>query len=126
MQAACIGKGGEVFVLDMGEPVSILKLAEDLIKLNGLKPYKDIEIVFTGIRPGEKLFEELLTAEEGTTCTTHEKIFVAKTKEKFKKEQLLEILKTLEDNLDSPVKIKSVLRKYVPYYSVVGTPFIKI
>lgn len=58
-QAAAMGNGGEVFVLNMKEPVKIVHLAEELIKLNGLKPYDDIEIVFTGLRPGEKLFEEI-------------------------------------------------------------------
>ncbi len=59
LQAGAIGEGGEIFILDMGEPVRILDLAKDTITLSGLKPYEDIEIVFTGMRPGEKLFEEL-------------------------------------------------------------------
>jgi FlaA1/EpsC-like NDP-sugar epimerase len=66
-----------VFVLDMGEPVRILDMACDLIKLSGLEPYQDIDIQFTGIRPGEKLYEELLTAEEGTSTTRHAKIYQA-------------------------------------------------
>jgi FlaA1/EpsC-like NDP-sugar epimerase len=78
LQAATVGNGGEVFVLDMGEPVKILDIAKDLIRFHGLEPDEDIPIVFTGIRPGEKLFEELLTAEEGTQATRYEQIFVAK------------------------------------------------
>lgn len=79
LQAGGLAKGGDVFVLDMGEPVRILNLAEDLIRLSGLEPYKDIEIEFTGLRPGEKLFEELLTSEESVESKTkHEKIFVGK------------------------------------------------
>lgn len=78
IQAAVMGQGGEVFVLDMGEPVNILELARDVIRLAGYEPDVDIPIVFTGIRPGEKLFEDLLTAEEGTLTTRHDKIFVAK------------------------------------------------
>lgn len=78
IQAGVLAKGGEIFVLDMGEPVKILDLAKTLITLSGFEPGKDIEIVFTGIRPGEKLFEELLTAEEGVNATTHKRIFVAK------------------------------------------------
>jgi FlaA1/EpsC-like NDP-sugar epimerase len=76
MQAGCIGKGGEIFVLDMGEPVRILSLAEELIRLSGLVPYKDIEITFTGLKPGEKLFEELLIEGEGIKATAHRKIRV--------------------------------------------------
>lgn len=79
LQAGAMGQGGEVFVLDMGEPIKILDLAREMIKLSGYEPDKDIAIVFKGARPGEKLFEEILTAEEGVTVTKHQKIFVAKT-----------------------------------------------
>ena len=78
IQAGAIAQGGEIFVLDMGEPVKISKLARDLIRLSGLQPDKDIKIEYTGIRPGEKLFEELLTSEELTTATKHDLIYVAK------------------------------------------------
>jgi FlaA1/EpsC-like NDP-sugar epimerase len=78
LQAGALNQNGSVFVLDMGEPVRILDMAKDLIKLSGLEPEKDIKIEFTGIRPGEKLFEELLTSEEGTDVTNFEKIMVAK------------------------------------------------
>jgi FlaA1/EpsC-like NDP-sugar epimerase len=77
VQAGAFGQGGEVFVLDMGEPVKILDLARDLIRLSGLEEGRDIKIEFSGIRPGEKLYEELLTQEEGTTATKHAKISVA-------------------------------------------------
>jgi len=80
LQAGALAQGGEVFVLDMGEPVKIVDMAKDLIELSGLEPGRDIEIKFTGLRPGEKLFEELLTAEEGTSSTKHEKIYVANLK----------------------------------------------
>jgi FlaA1/EpsC-like NDP-sugar epimerase len=80
LQAGAIAKGGEVFVLDMGDPVKIVDMANDLIELSGLVPHKDIKIEFTGLRPGEKLFEELLTAEEGTASTKHQKIFMANIK----------------------------------------------
>lgn len=116
-QAAAMGEGGEVFVLDMGEPVSILKLAEDLIRINRLKPYEDIQIEFTGLRPGEKLYEELLTAEEGTTKTTHQKIFRAKNENYFGVEKLQEILREFEEELKkNSIEIKKSLKKYVPYY----------
>ncbi len=76
LQAGCLGRGGEIFILDMGEPVSILKLAEDLIRLSGLVPYEDIDITFTGLRPGEKLFEEIVLEGEGIRPTVHDKIRV--------------------------------------------------
>ena len=78
LQASAIGKGGEIFILDMGEPVNILDLAKDTITLSGLKPEEDIDIVFTGIRPGEKLFEELETSEEQMIKTQHPKIFIGR------------------------------------------------
>jgi FlaA1/EpsC-like NDP-sugar epimerase len=77
LQAGALSQGGEVFVLDMGEPIKIVDMACDLIQLSGLVPYQDIEIQFSGLRPGEKLFEELLTVEEGTCATKHKKIFQA-------------------------------------------------
>ena len=76
LQAGVFAKGGEVFVLDMGSPVKIVNLAENLIKLAGYKPYRDIDIVFTGLRPGEKLFEELLMDEEGLKKTPNDKIYI--------------------------------------------------
>jgi FlaA1/EpsC-like NDP-sugar epimerase len=78
IQAAAIGSAGDIFVLDMGNPIRILDLAKDLIKLSGLRPGQDIAIEFVGLRPGEKLYEELLTAEEGLTKTSYSKIFVGK------------------------------------------------
>lgn len=76
LQAGSMSVGGEIFVLDMGEPVKILNLAKDLIKLSGFEPYEDISIEFVGLRPGEKLYEELMLSEEGVMDTLHKKIFV--------------------------------------------------
>lgn len=76
IQAGAMAAGGEIFVLDMGEPVKILDLAEKLIRLSGFEPYEDIKIEITGLRPGEKLYEELLMSEEGLRDTAHHKIFV--------------------------------------------------
>ncbi|MCL1844335.1 MAG: polysaccharide biosynthesis protein [Defluviitaleaceae bacterium] len=76
MSAGEMARGGEIFVLDMGDPVKILDLAEMLIRMSGLEPYKDIEIEITGLRPGEKLYEELLMAEEGMKTTSNNKIFI--------------------------------------------------
>ena len=78
MEAAAIAKGGEIFVLDMGEPVKIVTLAENLIRMYGKEPYKDVEIRFTGLRPGEKIKEELLMNEEGLQKTSNKLIFIGK------------------------------------------------
>jgi len=77
LQAAALAKGGEIFVLDMGVPVKIVELAEEMIALSGLRPYEDIPIVFTGIRPGEKLFEELDVSERSAYKTGHARIFIS-------------------------------------------------
>ena len=78
LQAGALGSGGEIFILDMGEPVRILDLAEDMVRLSGLTPYEDIDIVFTGVRDGEKLFEELEITGEHLVKTHHPKIFIGK------------------------------------------------
>lgn len=78
LQAMSMGNDGEVFVLDMGDPIKILHLAEQVIRLSGFEPYRDIEIVETSIRPGEKLFEEILTKGEGVSSTSHHRLFIAK------------------------------------------------
>ena len=119
LQAAAMGQGGEVFVLDMGEPVSILELARDLIRSHGLEPDEDIPIVFTGMRPGERLFEELLTAEEGTDSTTHEKVFVARLGSQWESRDLDEGLGRLHAAAErgSRVDIVRVLQELVPSYN---------
>ena len=76
LQAATLGAGGEVFVLDMGEPISILDLARDMVSLSGLQLGRDIDIEFSGLRPGEKMFEELFRPDESYTRTEHDRIFV--------------------------------------------------
>ena len=81
MEASTLGEGGEIFVFDMGKPVKILDLARNMIRLAGYIPEKDIPIVFTGLRPGEKLYEELLNQKETTMPTTNEKIMVARVRE---------------------------------------------
>jgi len=80
LQAGTMGKGGEIFVLDMGEPVKIAYLAEQLIRLSGKKPGEDIEIAYTGLRPGEKLYEELFHESEKLAGTTHPKILLANSR----------------------------------------------
>jgi len=118
MQAAEMGKGGEVFVLDMGEPVKILDLAKELIRLSGLEPDKDIPIVFTQPRPGEKLFEEILTSEEGTVATQQKKIFIARLS--GVDEEVLETgVNRLKEALKekNEEKIKDILKEIIPSYN---------
>ena len=117
IQAGGLGGNGSVYVLDMGEPVKIVDLANDLIKLSGLVPGEDIEIEYTGIRPGEKMYEELLTDEEITTATRHTKIFSAKTSglphEGF--EEMLEDLFS-RAHKDNGAAIRGQLKAIIPSY----------
>ena len=118
LQAGALAKGGEIFVLDMGEPVKILDLAENLIRLSGYKPYEDIDIEFTGLRPGEKLYEELLMSEEGLQETPNKLIHIGKPiefdEEKFR-EQLELLKKTADKDSDS---IKQLVKEIVPTYTI--------
>lgn len=121
LQASIIGRGGDVLVLDMGVPITIVKLAEELIKMHGLEPYKDIDIQFTGMRPGEKLFEELLTAEEGTIATKSEKVFIARSSERFTLDEinamLAEFHRAAESGDDGQTPdVKTLLRRYIKHY----------
>ena len=119
LQAVTYAKGGEIFVLDMGEPVKIYDLAKSVIKLSGLEPEVDIPIKITGLRPGEKLYEELLMAEEGLTATKHDKIFVSEPMclEMQALEEKLEILSKLEyDENYSKENIKAIMKDVVPTY----------
>jgi len=121
LQASTMGEGGEVFVLDMGEPVKVVELAEELITIQGLRPYKDIDIEFTGVRPGEKIFEEILTAEEGTVASKHEKVFVARNGVKYSLPEIEEILgefsNLISESKGNDIKsVKELLRKYVRHY----------
>ena len=117
MQAGTMGQGGEVFVLDMGNAIKILDLAKELIRLSGLEPDKDIPIVYTEPRPGEKLFEEILTAEEGTIATQNQKIFIAKLSNVNNNElnQELEKLEGAAQDGDNGEIIK-ILKELVPNY----------
>ncbi|WP_456480951.1 polysaccharide biosynthesis protein, partial [Oceanithermus sp.] len=121
LQAGGLGDNGAVYVLDMGEPVRIADLARDLIQLSGLEPGVDIEIVFTGIRPGEKLFEELLTAEEGTEASKHQQIFIARTS-LADLDQRLELLSELFAAARSrdPKRIRAAFKRLVPTYTEVA------
>jgi FlaA1/EpsC-like NDP-sugar epimerase len=118
VQAGAMANGGEIFVLDMGEPVKIIDLARDLIRLSGFEPDVDIPIKITGLRPGEKLFEELLMTDDKYTSTKHDKIFIEKpgfddydglilTLEKYKSKI---------DDMDS-YEIKEFIKSIVPEYN---------
>ena len=117
LQAEAIGKGGEVFVLDMGEPIRIEDLAREMIRLSGLEPDKDIPIVFTEPKKGEKMFEEILTAEEGTIATEYEKIFIARLEQtdEVKLNSDLDILKNLANSGERD-KIISKMKEIIPSY----------
>ncbi|MDO4261018.1 MAG: nucleoside-diphosphate sugar epimerase/dehydratase, partial [Eubacteriales bacterium] len=116
LQAGAQARGGEIFVLDMGKPVKILDLALNLIRLSGLKPYEDIDIEFTGLRPGEKLYEELLMNEEGLRSTDNELIHIGKPIE-FDEERFTRQLDELDElsRMDSP-DIKRKVMEIVPTY----------
>ena len=115
LQAATYGEGGEIFVLDMGDPVKILDLAEKMITLAGYKPYEDIDIKFTGLRPGEKLYEELLMDEEGLGQTTNPLIKVAEPMH-IKREEILRDLEKLRRVMNDDItrgQIITVLQEVV-------------
>ncbi|MBP7997656.1 MAG: polysaccharide biosynthesis protein [Chloroflexi bacterium] len=118
LQAAVVGTGGEVFVLDMGQPVKIMDLARDLIELSGLRLGQDIDIAFTGMRPGEKLYEELFVPGENYERTQHQKIFIAANASHFLPHDLDEQIKKLGDAAanDDPLLIKHALRDLIPEY----------
>lgn len=113
LQAAAIAKGGQILILDMGEPIKILSLAEELIKLHGFEPYKDIEIKFIGLRPGEKLSEELLTENERKKATKHDRIFIVEQNENSTLNHINLILKNIQLHLNryDDRKIKGLLKK---------------
>jgi len=117
LQAAHMARGGEIFVLDMGEPVKIVSLAENLIRLHGKEPYEDIKIKFTGLRPGEKLFEELLMAEEGLRETANKKIFIGRQIE-IDENSFLEKIQTIHTYAEQNDKVQVVrlLSELVPTF----------
>ncbi|HEY3266257.1 MAG TPA: nucleoside-diphosphate sugar epimerase/dehydratase [Armatimonadota bacterium] len=123
IQAGSMSHNGEVFVLDMGKPVKIMDLARNLIRLSGFTPDKDIPIKITGIRPGEKLYEEVLTAEEGTNITSHEKIFVARSSsiDHAALHLALERLELLAQR-GNAAAIRETLHDIVPTYTPKASP----
>jgi FlaA1/EpsC-like NDP-sugar epimerase len=115
LQAGALGAGGEIFILDMGKPVKILDLAEDMIRLSGLEPYEDIDIVFTGIRGGEKLFEELEITGENLLKTTHPKIFIGKIAT-YSGEEVGNIVSNFRQAVEenNAAKIRRLLNHFLP------------
>ena len=119
LQAMSYAKGGEIFVLDMGEPVKIYDLAVSLIKLSGHEPNVDIPIVFTGLRPGEKLYEELLMKEEGLEKTANKKIYIGELTDLDEKDILYKLskLKAIVEDESTPISdVKKIIHNVVPTY----------
>ncbi len=117
LQAGTMGKGGEIFVFDMGKPVKIMDLAEKMIRLSGLEPYEDIDIEITGLRPGEKLYEELLSDSSTTLPTHHSKILISKdVHPPFNsiKKKIKELIKTAAQHDD--LRVVSLLKELVPEF----------
>jgi len=119
IQAGAMARGGEIFVLDMGECVKIDDLARDVIRLSGYIPDVDIKIEYTGLRPGEKLYEELLLAEEGIMATKHEYIFIAKPLDVSYKEMLAHI-KSVEGCIDDVDNLKNCLSTVIGTYNYIN------
>lgn len=118
LQAATLGSGGEVFVLDMGKPVKIVDLARDLIELSGLELGRDIDIVYTGLRPGEKLYEELFVPGESYTHTRHDKIFIAANASRFVPDRLDDAVAALAAaaQINNRAAILAELTALIPEY----------
>ncbi|MEG2957772.1 MAG: nucleoside-diphosphate sugar epimerase/dehydratase [Christensenellaceae bacterium] len=115
LQAAEIAQGGDVFILDMGEPVKIVELARNVIRIAGYIPDEEIKIEYTGLRPGEKLYEELLTAEENLTKTKNEKIFIAQPL-LLKEEETEKMLHDIKAVLSDDERLRACMKEYVPDY----------
>lgn len=116
IQAGALAKGGEIFVLNMGELIKIMDLAENLIRLSGLIPDEDIKIEITGLRPGEKLFEEFMLDEEGVDKTTHKEIFIGRSHEATYRDTLHNI-ELLVNNMNDPLKLREAIKEVVPTYN---------
>lgn len=115
MQAGALGAGGEIFILNMGKPVKILDLAEDMIRLSGLKPYDDINIEFTGVRSGEKLFEELEITGENLLKTQHPKIFIGKIST-YEDDEVMRILESFQQAVaeHDQARIRLLFNQFLP------------
>ena len=128
LQAGTMGAGGEIFILEMGTPVRISDMARDIIRLSGKIPDQDIKIVFTGLRPGEKLCEELITHGEGIVATAHDKIMVLRRNDKAAAPAILD--RRIRDQIAQlasiagifdTARIKTALKEVVPEYTPTGS-----
>jgi FlaA1/EpsC-like NDP-sugar epimerase len=126
LQAGAMGEGGEVFILRMGTPVKIADMARDLIRLSGKEPDVDIKIIYTGLREGEKLYEELITVGEDILPTVHERVMVLRSNNHSNEANILEMRKKLEKQIDELMQdalrhnatvIKNKLKEIVPEYT---------
>ncbi len=117
LQAGIYAKGGEIFILDMGDPVRIDDLARTMIRLSGFEPDVDIPIVYTGLRPGEKLFEELLLSDEEVRKTKNDLIYVGKD-QPFNDEVLQNQLRELFHAIENGQDVRELLARIVPEYRV--------
>lgn len=125
LQAGCMGLGGEIFVMDMGEPVKIVDLARDMIRLSELSE-DEIKIVYTGLRPGEKLFEELLADDEHTRPTPHPKLRIAKARDAQPREWLEELVAWLaQDRVSPDAEVRRDLKRWVPEFQSQVRPKLK-
>ena len=120
LQAGAYAKGGEIFVLDMGEPVKIYDLAINMIKLSGLEPYKDIDVVVTGLRPGEKLYEERLMAEEGLERTANDMISIGKPLVVDEENLFRKINELYVEAYNETERMKQLVKELVPTYKIDG------
>jgi FlaA1/EpsC-like NDP-sugar epimerase len=127
LEAGMMGNGGEIYIFDMGEPVKIVDLAKKMIKLSGLEANKDIEIKFSGLRPGEKLYEELLANEENTVNTHHPQIMIAQVRPQDI-ESITSRLKELESKSgnSTPVELVRIMKDLVPEFISKNSEFAKL
>jgi len=126
LEAAAMGNGGEIFVFDMGAPVKILDLAKKMIQLSGLRPYSDIDIQVTGLRPGEKLYEEVLANTENTITTYHPQILIAQTRRTTPNQaQLIKELLATADQQENEASVR-LMKQIVPEFISNNSSFQKL
>lgn len=124
LEAGAMGEGGEIFVFDMGKSIRIIDLAKKMVKLSGLEVGRDIEIVFTGLRSGEKLYEEILSSHENTLPTYHHKILIAKTREdsfETVKKNIQLLVNSVQDN--DELKLVGIMKYIVPEFKSNSSKF---